>query len=112
MTRTTTPRRTTGKKRQPRSEFSPPWLERYGRTLTGEEITLVEARRGLPPEVQTHLNAYASGIVVQLASEGRVKAALRALLDSPALQPDAVSLTEALAAGKRALARLRESEPQ
>ena len=65
---------------------SPRWLEQYGRTLTLAEITLVQAHRGLPLAVQRHLSEYASGLIVELASEGRVKSALRALLGSPALQ--------------------------
>lgn len=61
----------------PRADFSPRWLERYGCTLTPDEIQLVQARRGLPPAQQTHLNTYAAGLVVELASKGRVKAALQ-----------------------------------
>jgi hypothetical protein len=48
MTRTTTARRRTPKKKpQPRPDYSPRWLERYGRTLTGDEIQLVQASRGM-----------------------------------------------------------------
>jgi hypothetical protein len=86
MTRKTTPRRRSLKKQQPRPDYPKRWLERYGRSLTGEEIRLVQAHRGLPSPYQTHLNRYASGLIVELASDGRVKAATRALRDSPVLQ--------------------------
>ena len=86
MTRKTALRRRPRQKPQPRPEYPQRWLERYGRTLTGDEIQLVQGRRGLPPEQQTHLNAYAAGLIVERASNGRVRAALRAILDSPALQ--------------------------
>jgi hypothetical protein len=85
MTRTPAPRRRPRKTPQPRPEYPQRWLERYGRTLTGDEIQLVQARRGLPPDQQTHLNAYAAGLIVERASHGRVKAALQALVQSPAL---------------------------
>ena len=87
MTRKTTRRRDAGTARQPQPDFQLRWLERYGRMLTDDEIRLIQAHRGLPSSVQAHLNAYASGLIVELASVGRVKAALRALLSSPAL-PD------------------------
>ena len=80
MTRKTAPRRT--KASQPRPEYPQRWLERYGRTLTGDDIQLVQARRGLPPEQQAHLNAYAAGLVVEHASHGRVTAARRAVVTS------------------------------
>ncbi len=83
--------RRTPKGRAVRAKKSPSWpstrwLEQYGRTLTLAEITLVQAHRGLPPAVQRHLSEYASGLIMELASDGRVKSALRALLGSPALQ--------------------------
>lgn len=87
MTRMATTRRHSPKKPQlrPRPDYPKRWLEHYGSTLTSEEIRLVQARRGLPSAQQEHLNTYAAGLVVELASQGRVKAALRALVDSPAL---------------------------
>ena len=86
MTRKPTPRRRPRQKPQPRPEYPQRWLERYGRTLTGDEIQLVQAHRGLPPGQQAHLNAYAAGLIVELASNGRVRAALQAVVQSPALQ--------------------------
>lgn len=47
MTRKTMPRSRRPKKPQPRPDYPPRWLERYGRTLTPDEIRLVQAHRGM-----------------------------------------------------------------
>lgn len=58
---------------------SPQWLARYGRTLSHDEIRLVQGYRGLPRHLQEHLRKYASGLVIEHASEGRVLGAAREL---------------------------------
>jgi hypothetical protein len=45
---------------------------RHHETLTADEYQLVNAFRGLPPERQAYLRHYASQLVVEHVSDGRV----------------------------------------
>lgn len=59
--------------------FTKRFLERYGLSLTPDEIQVVQALRGLPAAQRGHLCAYAAGLLVQHASRGRVLAAFTEL---------------------------------
>ena len=63
----------------PRPDYSQRFLERYGRTLTDDEIQLLQASRGLPDAQRIHLRRYAAGLIVEHVSEGRVLEASREL---------------------------------
>lgn len=58
--------------------YSKRFLTSYGRGLIEDEIKLVQAYRGLPADRQNHLMAYASGLVLEHASDGRVSLAATA----------------------------------
>jgi hypothetical protein len=69
MTSTATPRRRAAQKTaRPRPEHSRRWLERYGRTLTGDEIQLVQAHRGITEPEQRALRACAAQLVLNRAT--------------------------------------------
>ena len=62
MTRKSTTRRRQPKRPQPWP--SRRWLEQYGRTLTGDEIQLVQAHRGIAEPEQRVLRQYAAHLVI------------------------------------------------
>jgi len=64
MTRKTAPRRRATRAPQPRPEYPQRWLERYGRTLTGDEIRLVQAYRGIDADAQADLRHRSSLLVL------------------------------------------------
>lgn len=66
-----------------RRYMSKAWRAEYGQTLTGDEIRLVQAQRGLPAERQEHLRRYAAALVVDEASAGRVNVEATMLAQHP-----------------------------